>query len=375
MIKRRFIVEIMIVISVISLIFIGICLYIILCNSSDTKVEVDNEHHGNSSIIVGNNRNSNNKFIVDQNPSLYTYEDMENDINNIKNVFPNDAKVESLTDTIDGRKVYDIVLGDIASDKHIMIQGSIHAREYITTQLVMKQLIEFLRKLNTQEEFYNDRTARELISGCAIHIIPMVNPDGVSISQLGVDGIKKDTTLEGIKKIALSDGKSIDDKNYLIQWKANAQGVDLNRNFDALWDKYEGPSNPSSDHYKGSSVGCTAETKALIELTCKYPFKRTISYHTMGRVIYWYFGQTGNLQDETEKFAKVFSKMTGYAVDKNYENLDPAGYKDWAIIKMQIPSLTVEVGEGNNPVDSSQFEVIYQENEKAIGLMLNDINP
>ena len=54
--------------------------------------------------------------------------------------------------------------------------------------------------------------------------------------------------------------------------------------------------------------------------------------------------------------------MTGYYLDSNYQNLDPAGYKDWAISKMGIPSLTVEVGRETSPVPPAQFSEIWEQN-------------
>ena len=219
-------------------------------------------------------------------PDIYSYTDMEKDINTLCNTYPDIVSCNSIAETIDGRNVYDIVIGKTSASKQIMIQGSIHAREYITTQLVMKQLVTFLSALSSNEVVYQGKTANELLSDYAIHVIPMVNPDGVSISQNGLAGIQNESTLETVKNIATYDGKSINDSEYLTQWKSNAQGVDLNRNFDADWERYEGPSHPSSDHYKGTSVGCTPESSALIRLTEQYPFVRTISYHSQGQVIY-----------------------------------------------------------------------------------------
>ena len=72
-------------------------------------------------------------------------------------------------------------------------------------------------------------------------------------------------------------------------------------------------------------------------------------------MIYWYFGQQGSLLDETKAFADAISAVTGYPEDANYQKLDPAGYKDWAIEKLGIPSLTVEVGSGTCPLPASQL--------------------
>ena len=100
-------------------------------------------------------------------------------------------------------------------------------------------------------------------------------------------------------------------------------------------------------------------------MTEKYPFKRTISYHTQGEVIYWYFGQEGEFRTQTEEFAKLISSETGYVLDENYTALDPAGYKDWALDKLNIPSVTIEVGKGVNPVEHSQIDSIWEKNQNV----------
>ena len=61
--------------------------------------------------------------------------------------------------------------------------------------------------------------------------------------------------------------------------------------------------------------------------------------------------------------AQEISEATGYGLDGDFSLLDPAGYKDWAITKKGIPSLTVEVGRETAPVPQSQYETIWQENK------------
>ncbi len=290
--------------------------------------------------------------------SLYTYEDMEKDLEVLSNHFSSFCELDSIGETFDSRKLYRLSVGNPKSKNQYIVTGSIHAREYITTKLVMMLTYDFLYSYQNQDVL--------------IHIVPMVNPDGVSISQLGKSGIRTDKAYRRIDEIAALDNSSVDNSNYLRLWKANANGVDLNRNFDALWDSYQGAGHPSADMYKGTSPGCEPEAAALIKLTKENPIKKTISYHTQGQVIYWYFGQEGDLLQQTEKFAKDISSSTGYPTDANYEKLDPAGYKDWALDKLGIPSITIEVGHGGQPVDESQISDIYRQNRDVFNIMITE---
>lgn len=298
-------------------------------------------------------------YCIQKRYEKYTYYKMSKDIDILKKLYKDKLSVSVLTTTTDSRKVYDLSVGNQNSSNQYIVTASIHAREYITTKLVMLQIVDLLDSMKEDEDFL-------------IHFIPMVNPDGVSISQLGLNGIKNDFVRDQIEEIAQNDGNTIDNREYLRQWKANANGVDLNRNFDAMWDEYEGTSLPSSDHYKGIYPGSENEANCLIRLTQNYPIKKTISYHTKGNVIYWYFGQTGELLEKTEEFASEIEASTGYRMDADYESLDPAGYKDWALSKMEIPSITIEVGTGETPVSEKQIDVIYEENKEVINILLRE---
>ena len=63
----------------------------------------------------------------------------------------------------------------------------------------MEQLELFLINYNNNA-IYNGKTYKELLNNICIHIVPMVNPDGVSISQLGEKGIKTKEDVEKDRK-------------------------------------------------------------------------------------------------------------------------------------------------------------------------------
>ena len=80
------------------------------------------------------------------------------------------------------------------AQNHVLIFGSIHAREYMTTQLVMKLTKDFIEGLGTENHQYKGTTYLELLENTSVHEVPMVNPDGVTISQFGLNGMKKEST-------------------------------------------------------------------------------------------------------------------------------------------------------------------------------------
>lgn len=272
-------------------------------------------------------------LIIYSTPAKYSYDNLVSDLETIQKICPQ-VQVQTLAETIDGRKIFDVVVGDSNSDRQVLIFGAMHAREYITTQIVMRQLCDAIDAANGFGGSYKGVAAQELLQDVTIHFVPMSNPDGVSISQFGLDGVKNPELRAKVSAMSSN----------LTEWKANAAGVDLNRNFDAGWQEFRGSLSPSSERYKGAFPGSEPEAAALINLVQNYPVKRTISYHTCGALIYWFYKQSGAVYAESEKFANAISRETGYYLDQDYTAIDAAGFKDWAVYKENIPSLTIETG-------------------------------
>ena len=315
----------------------------------------------NFSAAAVTQQSSRQNLIVYSSPEKYSYENFLHDVEILRDAYPSQIQVVKLCDTADGRGVFDIILGDPNGTNQILIFDAMHAREYITVQVVMRQLCKTLDALNGNGDTYRGIPAVELLQGVTIHFVPNSNPDGVAISQFGLSALKNDSVRSRVA--AMNDGD-------LEQWKANANGVDLNRNFDAGWNEFVGSPYPCSDRYKGTSPGSEPEAAALIRLTQDFHIKRAISYHTCGALIYWYYKQSGRVLEASEKFAEEISAATNYYLDDDYTALDAAGYKDWAVYKLGIPSITIEVGaeigELINPVPQRRFAEIWQRNKNVV---------
>ena len=296
---------------------------------------------------------------------LYTYDEMMHDIDLMRFQFAGQFRVDSLALTADGREVFDIVIGNSAANHRIMVNGAIHAREYVTSRLVMCQLLDILEKEEDGTQ-YKGNEIREVLEDTEIHFLPMLNPDGVEISQSGLDGLRTPAMKVRARSIAAQDGQPADEL-YFSQWWSNANGVDLNRNFDALWKKYDdGVHHPSYKKYKGTSVECEAESAAVAKLVREKKFSAILCYHAPGEVIYWYFRQNGELRRMTEAYAEELSQITGYRTDVNFQSVDPAGLKDWALEKEGIPGFTIEIGGEDNQVDAEEFRKLWEENRYVI---------
>ncbi len=320
--------------------------------------------------VLGTGWESNETF-VDTSSAMYTYEDMVSDIKSFESTYASLVKVKSLGKTADGRDIYDIVIGK--GGKQLVVHGGCHAREYMGTQLVMNQTENLLK--HYWDGSYSGRSYRELLNGWQIHVIPMLNPDGVTISQKGIDGIRSAELKAGIREIYsrdLSGGVTgLGFEAYLKSWKANAKGVDINRNFPVPeWADQGEIQRPSCAKYAGPSAGSEIETKAVIDLVNSLSGCRAvISYHSSGSMIYWQYHQSGDFLEQCRSTANALHGMTGYNLI--YGENSGGGCSNWVADVKHIFACTIEIGTGDSPLNIGQYPGIWNANKDVIPYMLS----
>lgn len=104
-----------------------------------------------------------------------------------------------------------------------------------------------------------------------------------------------------------------------------------------------------------------AETKALRDYTLAHAFDATVSYHASGCVIYWEYGTRQPVNDRSLSLAKQMQTVTGY-LPQGSEGIDGAGYKDWVIEELGIPSVTVEIGTSMAPLAERELYATFARN-------------
>ncbi|MDL2287323.1 peptidase M14 [Eubacteriales bacterium OttesenSCG-928-G02] len=280
----------------------------------------------------------------------YTYPEMQDIVFSFFTKY--NIPYESIGKSVEGKDIYAYRLGNENAEFHILYHAGIHAREYMNTALLLN-LTEYYY-LNS-ENLYNGKPLSEYLENTCIHIIPNANPDGMTISQTMNAGtqVKQILRNRNISEALMSD--------YFKIWKSNANGVDLNRNFDAEWNSLTvSTTYPFYQQYKGPYAVSEPETKALTDYTLKYNFNATISYHSRGQVIYWKYGKDKKIIEKCKSLCNTVSSVTGYTPITPADAPD-AGYKDWAIL-LGIPSLTVETGIGDAPLSGSEYNKIWDDN-------------
>lgn len=321
---------------------------------SNPNLEVDQLHIGSKirmpkrvvTRVVNGNRN-------------YTYEHLEQDIANLQELYPM-IKVHSIGQSVMGKNLYEIVIGNGPTEIHY--NAAMHANEWITAGVLMTFINDYLLSI-TNSTPLNGQNVYPIYSTHTLSFVPMVNPDGVN---LVLNGLPDEEPYR-------SSVYEINDENTDFQgWKANVNGVDLNKQFPALWevDAVKGPQSPAPRDYSGSAPLTEPESIAVADLTRERNFNQVLAFHTQGEEIYW--GFMGLEPPESEIIANRMAEASGYT-PVQYVN-STAGYKDWFIQDWRRPGFTIELGMGQNPLPLTQFDDLTEATRAIILESFRNVN-
>ena len=280
-------------------------------------------------------------------PRVYGYRELTGDLEALKKRYP-DMILEVMGKSSTGSDIPLIKIG--SGPKEVFISGAWHGEEWVTAQLLTNFSERVLQR--RQESEYQD-----LLRKLTLYIVPMMNPDGCEIAAHWDD--LPANTLRPVLNVLLPQGY------HPREWRANAQGYDLNNQFPVNWDRtYELTKN------RGPAVGVAGpaplvapESKQVYDFTLKRRFVAVFCYHSQGEVIYWQDDNTRSTP-EMRRIADTYAGQSGYwRVDD--EPLQ-GGYRDWFVNRYHRPGLTVEVGRGENPLPVQQFPAINERNQRAL---------
>lgn len=266
------------------------------------------------------------KYVVDP-YHAYSYEEMLEDAAALEKMYPDIIRLGSIGESVEKRNLLLIELGN--GDRQIFINGAIHACEYITTTYLMYMIDRYAYAYETSG-IYEGFDLRKILDSVTFCIVPMLNPDGVNLVQNGPDAAGGSGKLSGIFTSA-------------ADWKANINGVDLNRNFDSNWyvTRPENSARPAG--FKGSAPMSEPETKAVAQYLDSEMFWCFLNFHSKGEGIYgWDDPNTGYYPQLNSMVSRIiaagaYRKFTDTS-DTDYGTL--LGYERETYLK---PALTFEL--------------------------------
>lgn len=296
---------------------------------------------------------------------VYTYELLTEDLMKLSKQHPDFITYKSLASTPHGREIWAVKVGHGKSA--ILIHGAHHAREWMTSTLLMKMIESYAEAYKDDQKVEGYKP--NILDKVSIWFVPMVNPDGVTLQQMGLFAFPSHLH-PGL--VEMNKGSMI-----FNRWKANINGIDLNRQYPANWENLKGVSNkPSYQFYKGTQPLEAVEVKALVDFTYEIEPEIAVAYHSSGNMLFWGFNQWGlthttNFAIDYYTIAEKVADLTKYKLEEPESVQQGGGYTDWFITEFEKPALTVEIGslieDSSLPLES--FPSIWARN-KAIGLFL-----
>lgn len=255
-----------------------------------------------------------------------------------------------------GRDIPALCIGN--PDGAAVFVGATHGMEWLTTLLLFRFAERLLEGMDTGGSV-SEIDVRKAMQNRSLVIIPCLNPDGVEISLRGKEGA--DRLGNQVQSICGGD---------FTHWQANANGVDLNHNFDAGWaelralEQQNGIYGPAPSRYGGLYPGSEPETRAMTTfcLTCRPG--TLYSFHSQGEEIYARYGE--HTPTRSRLMAQILASSSGYTVADPPALAAHGGLKDWFIDQFNRPGFTIEIGRGENPLPVQQLPHIYDKLEEML---------
>lgn len=239
---------------------------------------------------------------------------------------------EVLGVSVEGRTIDAYTYG--SGKTRLMFVGGIHGGYEWNSVLLAYQAMDYLAG-----------NPDAIPSNLSVTIIPSANPDGV-YKVIGKDG-----------RFAISDIPA--KKQILGTGRFNANGVDLNRNFDCNW-------KPESTwQSKKVSAGTAAfsepEAKAIQGFVLKEKPAAGIFWHSQSNAVYASECNAGILS-KTLDVMNVYSKAAGYPAVKSFTAYSISGDAEGWLASIGTPAITVEL--------KTHTTVEWQQNLEGIKALL-----
>lgn len=268
---------------------------------------------------------------------FYAVDSLYQDLVKLVEQYP-ELKVEQLGKSYWGDPLYALIMG--TGDKTLMVTAGMHGWEWIGSYLSMRGVAELL---HSHKE--GAPSATLALEEYRIVVLPLINPDGVRIAQGERQPLVGHYTAEQLRG-----------------WKANAWGVDINRNFPHGY--YEMarflPTTPAPSFYPGSEAASEKETQAVVIALETYKPDMLADLHSSGSIIFWHYNQEQNLTRDRQ-LAYAVGKVFGYEISSNLQQAIGAHLKDHFIGTYDKPAFIVEIGSFSNRYQiHKEFSDLYR---------------
>ncbi len=232
--------------------------------------------------------------VAAQDPNWFTNYKDPNQVIAKLNAFHTDrpdlATVIDVGTSLQGRHIYGVRITGPGSNKPaVQFNGCHHAREWISVMVPMWIADKFVYTYDS------DPNIHSLVNAVEFFIIPVVNVDGYVVVTEGRDPRWRKNT-HGANRNGARD--------------AYPEGVNLNRQYDFNW-AFGGSPDSLSQQYRGPYPFSESEARAMRDLALRERFLLSISYHSMGEVVYYPWTWGGRKAPEDRLLTTIARELGG----------------------------------------------------------------
>ncbi len=213
--------------------------------------------------------------------------------------------------SVEGRPIEVFSFGN--GDKHLLFVGGIHGGyEWNSVYLAYR----FIDHIEENPSLITDNLT--------VSIIPSANPDGL----FKIVGSGARFTVEDIPDSDHSSGRF------------NANGVDLNRNFDCKW----APQSTWRGNIvsAGTSPFSEPESQAIRDFVLENSPDAVVFWHSQANAVYASECENGILP-KTREVMNTYSKASGYPAVDSFDAYPVTGDAEGWLASINIPAITVEL--------------------------------
>ncbi len=199
-----------------------------------------------------------------------TSKDIYASVGYLRDFYPELISTEVIGSSVKGKDITLLKLGK--GDKKACIVAGLHAKEDIAVVFTMRCIEEYAAAYYSKSGKFGSYNLRKMLDEYTLYIVPLLNPDGLDIVNAGEMPLYTDTLSDVVRE----------------DYKSNANGVNLNRNFPFRWDQIiSSPAEPDESDYRGPSENSEPETQAIVKLVENNDFEWLFSMHCKGYFVYW----------------------------------------------------------------------------------------
>lgn len=242
----------------------------------------------------------------------------------IANTYPGLSQLIVLPEpSAEGRTIRAVKLSGKAGDKKAvtLLVGGLHARELVNPDALAALALKLCTAYSTNTgislggKSYNAALVKSLLDNSDIYILPLVNPDGRAYVQSPTGDImwrKNRRPIPGTNEV----------------------GVDINRNFDFLWESSIGASVKANEEtYKGTSAFSEPETRNVRWMLDTYPITCFMDIHSYSELVLYSWGDDNSQTSDANMNFKnpAYNGVRGTVGDTLYKEYIPTNDQTWYV--------------------------------------------